>query len=580
MIDWLEIRHFAIAEHIALEFGDAFTTVTGETGSGKSLIVDAVCILLGGRCDNTLIRQGQPQAEIQGGFALATEHPAMQWLRENQLDSADECILRRVVRRDKPSRAYINGRAVNASHLREIGRELVDVHSQHEHHALLRRKGQLALLDQAAGHMDAVLQLQHRYEQCTALYKQIAQLNAHRSTAQQRSDLLQAQIAELEALNPQADEWPKLDAQQKRMQHTHDLRTTAHAVTAQLLESSSGDSEAGQPMPVGAALSDCARRLEKLQEYDARLGKISAILEEAHVRVAEAGVQLKDLYAEQDFSAEEMAELEARFSSYHELSRKHNTLPGLLLEKLAEMRTELASLQNPQAELARLEKEVQVEQAEYDKLADAISEKRRETASRLEVAVTELMQDLGMAGGSFEIGLQPIAQDEQSTPLGQTAPQRLSRYGAESVEFIVSANPGQTLQPLGKVASGGELSRISLAINVIIAAAAPDSVLMLDEVDVGIGGKVAEIIGQKLRQLGRHRQVICITHLSQVAVHGQQHWSVRKHTGEDARVRVLPLNHQQRVEEIARMTAGAEVTPQSLAHAEQLLQAGQTVSTA
>ncbi len=573
MIDWLEIHQLAIAEHIALEFGGSFTAVTGETGSGKSLIVDAVCILLGGRCENALIRKQREQAEVHGGFQLGDSHPAMRWLREHHLDNHDECILRRVVRRDKPSRAYINGRAVNASQLREIGRELVDIHSQNEHHYLLRKKGQLALLDQAADNTKRVAQLEQQYEACAAVRSQIEQLQARSSMAQERAELLQLQIEELAALEPQADEWPQLEEQQKRMNHTHDLRTAGHAVAARLVGgvggasqsdsgSDSGNGSGNEPHSVSVSLVDCCRQIQRLVEYDARLAKIIAMLEEANVHVSEAAAQLQTFYAERAFSAEEMAAMEARFSQYHELSRKHRTLPGLLVEKLAQMRAELSGLQDPQAELTRLEEQWRAHHADYEKLAHAISKNRRHAATRLSAAVTELMQELGMAGGHFEIRLQPIAQPN------------LSRYGHESVDFMVCANPGQDLQALGKVASGGELSRISLAINVILAAEAPDSTLILDEVDVGIGGKVAEIIGQKLRQIGNHRQVICITHLSQVAANGRHHWSVTKQTGAQANVQVQSLDHQQRITEIARMTAGADVTPQSLAHAAQMLQSG------
>lgn len=565
MIDWLEIRQFAIAEQVDLEFGDSFTTVTGETGSGKSLIVDAIGILLGNRCENSLIRPQQEQAEIHGGFKLDAEHPAMRWLRDNALDTDDECILRRVVRRDKPSRAFINGRAVNASQMREIGRELVDIHSQNEHHFLLRRKGQLALLDNAAGNNEQVAQLEDCYEKLSEVGHHIERLQSHRSVAKERAKLLEFQLEELNALQPQKDEWQQLEEQHKRMNHAKDLSDTMLSVTASLsgganeLSETAGENNSGGGRDVSTSLSDCAQQIQGLVEFDPRLKKIVEMLEAAQVNVAESVSLLKTWYADNTFSREEMEEIESRFSQYHELSRKHNTLPGLLAERLGQIQVELTEIQNPEAELKRLEEEWQEHNANYEKLAKDISEKRNQATPELSSAVTGLMQELGMEGGVFEIHLQPSSEP-------------ITRYGTENVEFLVSANPGQPPQPLTKVASGGELSRISLAINVVLAADAPDSTLILDEVDVGIGGKIAEVVGQKLKQIGKNRQIICITHLSQVAAKAQHHWSVVKLTDQNTNVEVKSLDPKQRIEEIARMTAGAELTPQSLAHAEQMLQ--------
>lgn len=567
MIDWLEIRQLAIAEHVAMEFGDAFTAVTGETGSGKSLVVGAVGILLGDRCENSLIRHGQHTAEVQGGFRLAQTPAAADYLRANGLDNGldDErgCILRRVIRRDKPSRAFINGRAVAASQLRELGRALVDIHGQNEHHSLLHRKGQLALLDGAAGHAPTVAELGAEYERLTAVRDQIEQLSTRREFAQEKAELLQFQIAELEELNPADGEWEKLEAQQKRLHHAQDLAEGMRAVANRLHEND-GPQENNSGMPsLGAALADCIGQLQRLQSYDARLGGVIAMLEEANVNLSEAAAQLQDFYAGNIQSPEEIAAVESRFSSYHELSRRHRVLPGLLAAKLDELKTEMEGLKNPEAELERLRAEWDAGKNKYDELAARISKKRRAAAKKLGAQVTELMQELGMAGGAFEIRLTPADADG------------ISRTGVETAEFAVTANAGAPLQPMTRVASGGELSRISLAINVILAADAPAATLIFDEVDVGIGGRVAEIVGRKLRELGAHRQVICITHLAQVAACGHHQWSVAKQIPgqktDAANVTVQELDREARIAEIARMTAGAELTAQSLAHAEQLL---------
>lgn len=590
MIEHLQIRQLAIAERLELQFGDAFTAVTGETGSGKSLIVEAVGVLLGGRCDNRMIRRRQERAEVQGGFTLGDGHPALQWLRDNALDSDSECILRREVRRDKPSRAFINGRAVTAAQLRALGAELVDIHSQNEHHRLLRRDGQLALLDRAAGNAGALAQLAAHYEKLVEVRAAINRLNERRGMLQERADLLRFQTAELEELAPLADEWPQLEAQQKRMHHAQDLADAAAAVASRLGagdgsgrgDGDGGDGGDGGP-GVGASLAESVRQLQRLVEFDPRLAGIIAMLEEAAVNLGEAASQLQSLTAERALDPKEIAAIEARFSQYHELARKHRTLPGLLAAKLDDLRGELAAGDDPAAELQRLGAQWSEHKAEYDRVAAALSARRRSAGRRLEAGVTELMQELGMAGGGFEIRLQPTVggdgdgdgangdADGADTPAGKNAT-AISRHGAETVEFAVSANPGQPLQALAKVASGGELSRISLAINVVLAADAPASTLIFDEVDVGIGGRVADVVGRKLRDLGAHRQIICITHLPQVAARGHQHWSVAKQTGRQTSVDVRQLDHRRRIDEIARMTAGAELTPQSIAHAERLLQ--------
>lgn len=551
MIDWLEIDQFAIVKHIELEFDSAFTAITGETGSGKSLIIDALTILLGGRCDNSVIRHQQAQAEVQGGFSIDASHPALYWLRTNGLDAENECVLRRVIRRDKSSRAFVNGRAVNASQLRELGRELVDIHGQHEHHLLLHSKGQLKLLDNAAGNNDALVELGEQYEKMSAIGAKIEQLTEHQSFAQERADSLKFQIDELETLDPQVDEWPQLAEQHKRMYHAQDLSIGANEVVARLTENESG---------LNTSLAECIRQLQRLVEFDARLAKVIALLEEVSINVDEAAAELQAMHANSAPNHEEIAVIEARFSRYHEFARKHRVSPELLAEKLVQMRTEHDSLQGYEAELIRLDSALREHKTKYDELAATIGTNRKRAATQLSTKVTALMQNLGMAGGNFEICLQ------------KTTDNRISRQGNERAEFLVSANTGQPVQPLAKIASGGELSRISLAINVVLAADAPASVLVFDEVDVGIGGRVAEVVGQKLHHLGSRRQVICITHLSLVAAKAHHHWAVIKQSDEKTSVHVQLLDHELRVNEIARMTTGAKLTSESLAHAEQLLQ--------
>ena len=555
MIDWLEIKQFAIADHIEIEFDGSFTTVTGETGSGKSLIIDAIDILLGHRSDNSYIRHNQDTAELQAGFDLPTKHPALNWLQQHGLDNDSECILRRVIRRDKASKGYINGHAATASQLRELGSELVDIHGQNEHHSLLKRAVQLNLLDHAANNIEAVEKLADCYRSVSDIQKQIDNLNNQSHAAQERADLLKFQIEELNELSPIIDEWPELENQHKKLNHQQELSSGTQYVAQKLFESDT-DSLSSQ-------LIACSMQLDQLSEFDESLKPIVIMLNEAQVNAEEAANQLRQFYEQNESNPEEAQRIEHRFSLYHNLARKHRMLPQLLADHLAQMQQELSGLKDPEKELKRLQDLFEVEYSNYQNIAQSVSSRRKLSGKRLSKEVTTLMQELGMEGGAFEIQISPLQ------------PGSFTRYGNETAEFLVSANPGQPLQAMSKVASGGELSRISLAIQVILANKAQVPTLIFDEVDVGIGGKVANVVGQKLKELGESNQVICVTHLSQVAAKGDQQFNVSKQgstkDGEQVSARVEKLSMQQRIEEIARMTGGETLTEQSLAHAQEML---------
>lgn len=551
MIDWLEIKQFAIAEHIEIEFDDRFTTVTGETGSGKSLIVDAMDILTGHRSDSSYIRHGSDTAELQAGFALSKTHPARQWLIEHELDNEDECILRRVLRRNKSSRGYINGHATTVSQLRELGRFLIDIHGQNEHHSLLKRSVQLNLLDYAAENVEQVLEISHSYEVLADISRQLDTLKNESHRNQERADMLKFQIEELNELSPTEGEWETLSTQQKRLQHEHELASGTEQVANLLATAENGS--------INGMLLQSIAQLEQLSEFDANLKSINTMLSEAQVNVDEAANQLRPYYRDQSVDPEEIAQIESRFSAFHTLARKHRIQPGNLKIHLEKLKHELSSVEDPEQEIVRLEKEYELEDKKYQMLAQKLTSERNNTANRLQSEVTEAMQELGLKGGEFQIQLTPVEQDTRT------------RYGNESAEFLVTANPGMPLQPLGKVASGGELSRISLAIQVVLANKTQVGTLIFDEVDVGIGGEVANVVGQKLRLLGETCQVICVTHLSQVAARGNQQFSVSKNNDNTVETRITKLDAQQRIDEIARMTGGDKITEQSRAHAQQML---------
>jgi DNA repair protein RecN (Recombination protein N) len=555
MIDWLEIKQFVIAEHIELEFDRKFTTVTGETGSGKSLIVDAIGILLGHRSDNSYIRHGHDTAELQVSFALDESHPSHHWMKHHGMNNDQECILRRVIRRDKSSKGYINGHAVTVSQLREIGRDLVDIHGQNEHHSLLKKLVQQNLLDHAADNLALVSQLETVYQNLRKIQQKIELLNSQSQASQERADLLKFQIEELNELAPQPDEWLNLENDHKRMHHQHELATGARSV-ADILYSSENESTR---QTVNDQLVQSAQQLSQLAEFDDGLNPLVVMLNEAQLNIEEVAGQLRPFYGENEIDPLEIARIEHRFSLYHNLARKHRLLPQLLVDHLESMKQELSALKEPEHALSALQNSLFEESENYNQFADQISLNRHRCADKLAIQVTQLMQELGMSGGKFDIQLRPSQSGN------------FNRYGNESVEFVVAANPGQPLQSLGKVASGGELSRISLAIQVIIANKAQVPTLIFDEVDVGIGGEVANVVGQKLKQLGQANQVLCITHLSQVAAKGDHHFSVSKTSGNQVEARVVKLDKQQRVEEIARMTSGEKLTSQSIAHAEEML---------
>jgi DNA repair protein RecN (Recombination protein N) len=551
MIDWLEIRQFAIAEHIEIEFDDRFTTVTGETGSGKSLIVDAIDILTGHRSDVSYIKHDHDSAELQAGFVLAHEHPAHCWLNQQGVDNDGEVIVRRILRRNRPSKGYINGHAVTVSQLKELGSYLIDIHGQNEHHSLLQRRVQLELLDNAADNGKMTGKLVTSYIRISQIQSQIETLNDQSHSSQERADMLKFQIEELSELGPQPHEWQELEMDHMRSLHQQELVGGTQEVADGLYQSDSSN--------LSSQLLQNISQLDQLSAYAPELKDVCKMLNEAQVNIEEAAKQLQPLYQDSALDPAEIEILETRVSLYHSLARKHRTQPRDLAAHLDQLKQELEGLADPETEIIRLTAELESEVKRYRSTASKISSNRTETAKILSLDVTAVMQELGMKGGEFEIRLVPVEDTE------------FTRYGMESAEYAVTANPGLPLQPLGKVASGGELSRISLAIQVVLAGTSVVPTLIFDEVDVGIGGEVANVVGEKLRKLGETSQVICVTHLSQVAARGNHQFSVSKNLGKQAQTRVVKLDPDQRIEEIARMTGGENITEQSLAHAEEML---------
>lgn len=551
MLRHLSIKDFAVVRATELEFGPGMTVVSGETGAGKSLIVDALGFLSGLRADSGVVRHGSERAELSAEFEPADASPALAWLCDNELDDDGQCQLRRVIRADGGSRAWINGRSATLSQLSELAAHLVEIHGQHEHQALLSRPSQLALLDAYARNdipRAAVRAASHRWQ---ALLRERQALSAQGDVSD-RIAYLEHQAAELEREDLAPSSIEALGANHRRQAHAAALIGACEAAVARL----GGDEAPSALQQLQASRGDLAR----LGEHESRLREVDSMLDSAAIQLDEALVLLERIRDDLDADPEQFEEMERRLGRIHDLARKHRVTPGQLQEHRERIATELEALQGAGQRLAGLATEIAAAQEAWRQAAAALTTTRQRAAEALSTATTQLIGELGMGGGLFQIELVPET-DTQPDP-----------SGAERVEFLVSANAGQPPRALRRVASGGELSRISLAIEV--AALGLDAVptMVFDEVDSGIGGAVAEIVGQKLRALGEKRQVLCVTHLPQVAAQGHAHYRVSKAPVEGmTQSAVEMLGGKQRQEELARMLGGVEVSKEARAAAKRML---------
>ena len=551
MLTQLRIRDFAIVEDLELELAAGMTAVTGETGAGKSILVDAIGLLLGDRADSSVIRHGAERADLSAAFDLDALPAARAWLAERDLDGDRDCQLRRVVARNGRSRNYINGVPQPAQALRELGERLVDIHGQHEHQSLVRREAQRQLLDDYAGNAALVNELAERYRAWSRLRQELRDLRQASSERDARLDILRYHLRELAALNLVEGEIAALESEQRRLANASQLLDTGQRLLDELSE--------GEENPVADRLSHGLQALDTLGRLDARLIPVGELLNAALIQVQEACAELRGYVQTLDLDPAHLAHVEQRLTAAHQLARKHRLDAGELPALRARFETELDALEHSETRLESLQQAVQAAWTAYQQGADQLSERRAAAARELGERVSQALVELGMPGGRFTIHLERL---DKPTP-----------SGLEAVEFQVSANPGQPLRPLAKVASGGELSRISLAIQVITARAARIPTLIFDEVDSGIGGGVAEVVGRQLRTLGERRQVLCVTHLPQVAAQAHQQLKVEKQTGGgNTYTQVLLLAAEERVTEIARMLGGLELTAQTVAHAREMVE--------
>ncbi|MDH3689575.1 MAG: DNA repair protein RecN [Gammaproteobacteria bacterium] len=549
MLTGLYIRDFAIVRHLELSLRGGFTVLTGETGAGKSILIDALSQLLGARADTTAIRPDCSKAEIIATFELQPEHSAGSWLTHNELDDDGNCVIRRILYRDKATKAFINGRPVPVQMLRELGAELVDIHGQHEHQSLLQGQVQRQVLDAYGSHGATIKQLEQCFARLRNLQTRMETLSGESADRRARIELLRHQCAELAALQLGPHDVVELENEHKRLAHANELLEGIQYASQTLYEADDGT--------VGQLLARATQRLEALTNFDHSLEEVVALLAEATVRIEDAVTHLRHHLSHVELDPERLHWVEQRLGQLHDIARKHRTTPDGLVRLTQELQTELTSFESTDTDLEQLQHEIESLQAKYDTLANKLSQQRRGAAKKLCGKVSKQMHQLGMAGGKFSVELQATAQP--------------TSHGKDRIQFQVNTNRAQAIGPLSKIASGGELSRISLAIQVVAAGVANVPTLIFDEVDAGIGGGIAEIVGNRLRELGSCSQVLCVTHLPQVASQGNHHLLVTKRTDDDVEVTIHELGDTQRVEEIARMLGGLELTDQSLAHAEEML---------
>jgi DNA repair protein RecN (Recombination protein N) len=551
MLTRLSIRDFAVVAGAELEFGPGLTVISGETGAGKSLLVDALGFLSGLRADSGMVRHGAARAELTADFDLGDAPAALAWLREAEFDEGGDCQVRRTLRADGGSRAWINGRPATLAQLGELSAMLVEIHGQHEHQALLDRASQLALLD-AFGGLEAQLErVRGASRHWSALLRERDALSRQGDVAE-RIAWLEHQLGELQRESLEPDAIADLVGVHRRHAHAASLVSACEEAVARL-----GGDDAGSPVRL---LQQVRSALAREAAHEPRLGEVDAMLDAAAIQLDEALALLDQVRADLDLDPAAFDELDRRLARLHDLSRKHRVAPEGLAAQRDVLAGELEALRDSGARLRGLDPEIDAAAAAWRAMAATLGAARAAAAARLSAATTSLLGELGMGGGRFEVALEP------------TGTERPDPQGGERAEFLVAANAGQPPRPLRRVASGGELSRISLAIEV--AALGKDAVptMVFDEVDSGIGGAVAQIVGEKLRALGAGRQVLCVTHLPQVAAQGHAHYRVSKAELAGAtHSAVQVLDAKAREEELARMLGGVAVGKEARAAARRLL---------
>ena len=548
----LQVRDFAIVDRIDIELEPGMTVLTGETGAGKSILVDALGLVLGERGSAQLVRDGAKRAEFAAEFDVSALPMVTSWLEEQALDLDDDCLLRRVINADGRSRAFINGNSVPLSQLKALGELLLDIHGQHFHQSLGHRNIQRDLLDHFGGLLDDRAIVATHFIEWKALSDRVEELTGAEADRAARLDLLTFQLQELDSLALEEGEIDVLGSERQKLQNSGKLAEGVGRALDRLFDDDAGNAN--------SLIAEALRSVEQLVDFDEDLEPVLEMLNSASIQVTEAADTLRRYTEAIDMDPARRDWVEERLDAIQTISRKHRVTADELLEFADRMRAEHDDLSHAEERGRELEEQAAAARAEYLKQANALSRARHKAADRFASAVTDAMHSLGMPGGIFQV---------QLTPLDDGA---AKSWGLDQIDFLISANPGQAPQPLAKIASGGELSRMSLAIQVIASDGSAIPTMVFDEVDSGVGGGVAEMVGRRLQELGANRQVLCVTHLPQVASLADQHFRISKVTdGKSTRTRVSPLTQDERTEELARMLGGVEITRKTLEHAAEML---------
>ncbi len=553
MLSQLTIHNFALVEHLDIELMPGMTAITGETGAGKSIMLDALGLTLGDRADLDVIRTGADKADICASFTLADNAEAQAWLNDHDFPSSDEqCLLRRVLTRDGRSRAYINGQATTLAELKTLGEMLIDIHNQHEHQSLLKTATHQRLLDAYGGLQEFSANVTQQALAIRKLAQEISTLRQLSDANSAQLELLTFQVQELEELALHAGEFVALDAEQKQLSHAEAALSALQEI--QDLCNGSEEFNLEQGMRRATTLIDAIPFSNPL------LAEAAAMLNNALIQVEEASATLRHATDRIEMNPARLEEVDERLALVLKLARKHKVAPEDLHTFSSDLQEKLRGVSGADDKVAALELQLKTLQAKYQALASELSQKRTKAARQLEKAVNIQLGKLGMASARFSLDL----HTDLKAPAGTN--------GFDAAEFLISTNPGQTPKPLVRIASGGELSRISLAIQVVTAQTSSIPTLVFDEVDVGIGGGTAKAVGELLQQLGEKGQVLCVTHQSQVAAQAHQHMLVSKSASKNSTVTSLTrLDGELRIKEIARMLGGDELTENSLAHARELV---------
>lgn len=551
MLTHLKIRDFAIVSRLELDFQSGFSVITGETGAGKSILMDALGLCLGDRAEAGVVRAGAERAEVSAGFDLRQIPSAREWLQARELDTDDECWLRRTISTDGRSRAYINGTPATLADVRTLGELLIDIHSQHEHQSLLRKDNHRLLLDASASLTADARQLASQFQQWQKAARELDTLQREGDAQQARLELVTHQLAELEALALKPGDYEKLEQEHDALANLGSLMQSGALALDRLNENDNDNAV--------RCVQQAMKALDNERHRHPRLNEVAELLDSALINLREAGDTLRHYLDSLEADPGRLEYLEERIGNLHQLARKHRCPPQELPAAHAALTEEHAALQRAQ-DLETLEKQVNLLKEAFNTSAITLRGARREAAQRFSAEVQARLAQLGMPNARFEVQL--------------TALDKATMHGFDDIEFMISANPGQPLKGLAKVASGGELSRVSLAIQVVNAKHSPVPAMVFDEVDVGIGGGIAEVVGRVLRELGEYAQVFSITHQPQVAALGHQHLRVEKAIQDgNTTSTVRLLSHEERIEEIARMSGGIKVTAETRKHAEAMLAA-------